>query len=703
MKGTYRGTPWGSAFALFRLAMLVVAVGWSTLSPAQTVTLNLKDADINALIGTVAEVTGTNFIVDPRVKGKITVISSRPMNSDEIYQVFLSILKVHGFAAVPTGEVVKIVPDVNAKQDAIPNVTAESPGQGDEMVTRVIQVDNVSAAQLVPILRPLVPQQGHLAAYPATNMLIMSDRADNVERLVSIIHRIDQESDSEIEVIPLEHASAAEVVRILTTLGRAQSGAAKGAAAGVAGGLEVIADERTNSVLLGGGRADRLRLRVIISHLDTPLERGGNTHVVYLKYAKAVDLVEVLTGVSQGIEQDQKGGKAAAAKPPGTGVNIQADEAANALVITTPPDVFRSLQSVIRQLDIRRAQVHVEALIAEITNSAQAALGIQWQSTQNTDNKGAIGGTNFSIPGVPSIGAVATDPLSNVGRGLTVGVIDGTRTILGTEILNLGALITAVAGDTNNNILATPNLVTLDNQEAEIVVAQNIPFVTGQFTNTGAAQGSVNPFQTIERQDVGLTLKIKPQINEGDAIQMEIEQEVSNVSPTQVPGASDIVTVVRNISTTVLVQDHQMVVLGGLIDDQTQENVEKVPFLGDLPFLGNLFKARSTQKVQRNLMVFIQPSIIRDAATETEIASGKYNFIRARQQAGKKKGIDLMPRHEVADLPPYPTLVESPGLSPEAVPSAPEDTPEPKAPKDKGGPATAPQRTETYPAVPEPY
>ena len=703
MKGTHRGTRRGDGFRVFRLALLVLVVGWSTLLPAQTVTLNLKDADISALIGTVAEVTDTNFIVDPRVKGKITVISSRPMNSDEIYQVFLSILKVHGFAAVPTGEVVKIVPDVNAKQDAIPNATAESPGQGDEMVTRVVQVDNVSAAQLVPILRPLVPQQGHLAAYPATNMLILSDRADNVDRLVSIIRRIDQESDSEIEVIPLEHASATEVVRILTTLGRSQPAAAKGAAAGVAGGPVLIADERTNSVLLGGGRAERLRLRVIISHLDTPLERGGNTRVVYLKYAKAQDLVDVLTGVSQGIEQEQKGAKAAA-KAAALNINIQADEAANALVITAPPDVFRSLQTVIRQLDIRRAQVHVEALIAEITNSAQAALGIQWQSTQNTDNKGAIGGTNFSIPGVPSIGSVATDPLSNVGRGLTVGLIDGTRTILGTEILNLGALITAVAGDTNNNILATPNLVTLDNQEAEIVVAQNIPFVTGQFTNTGAAQGSVNPFQTIERQDVGLTLKIKPQINEGDAIQLEIEQEVSNVSPTQVPGASDIVTVVRNINTTVLVQDHQMVVLGGLIDDQTQENIEKVPFLGDLPFLGNLFKARSTSKIKRNLMVFIQPSIIRDAATETEIAAGKYNFIRARQQAGKKKGIDLMPKHEVADLPPYPSLVESPGLTPQALPPSPKDTDKPAAAaKEKDVPAAAPKSPKTFPSVPEPY
>lgn len=679
MKRIQGWAPGGALFTLRGVATLLLVLCWSVAAFAQTVTLNLKDADISALIGTVAEVTGTNFIVDPRVKGKVTVISSRPMNSDEIYEVFLSILKVHGFAAVPSGEVVKIVPDVNAKQDSIPTLTGDSTAGGDQMVTRVVQIDNVSAAQLVPILRPLVPQQGHLAAYPATNMLILSDRASNVDRLVSIIRRIDQESDAEIEVIPLQHASAAEVVRILNTLTRSQPAAAgKGAGQIGGGGPVLMADERTNSVLVGGGRAERLRLRALISHLDTPLDRGGNTHVVYLKYAKAKDLIDVLTGVSKGIEEDQQGGKAAAAKaaPQVASVNIQADEAANALVITAPPDVYRSLQSVIRQLDIRRAQVHVEALIAEITDNSQAALGVQWQSTQNTDNKGAIGGTNFNIPGVSSIAAIAADPVGSVGTGLTVGLIDGTTTILGTEILNLGALVTAVAGDTNNNILATPNLVTLDNQEAEIVVAQNIPFVTGQFTNTGAAQGSVNPFQTIERQDVGLTLKIKPQINEGDAIQMEIEQEVSNVSPVQVPGASDIVTVVRSINTTVLVQDHQMVVLGGLIDDQTQENVEKVPFLGDLPLLGNLFKARSTSKAKRNLMVFIQPTIIRDAATTTEIAQGKYNFIRARQQDSRKKGMDLMPKHEVADLPPYPTLIESSGLT--------TDTPVPAEPFSEG-------------------
>ncbi|MGB5305820.1 MAG: secretin N-terminal domain-containing protein, partial [Gammaproteobacteria bacterium] len=320
---------------------------------AETVTLNLKDADISALITTVAEVTDRNFIVDPRVKGKVTVISTRPMDSEEVYQVFLSILKVHGFAAVPSGEVIKIVPDVNAKQDAIPTASDKSPGRGDQMVTRVIQVDNVAAAQLVPILRPLVPQQGHLAAYPNTNVLIISDRANNVERLLSIVRRIDQVSDSEIEIIPLQHAAAAEVVRVLTSLTRARPAASKGQAA-ASGGQVLVADERTNSVLLGGDRATRLRMRAIISHLDTPLDAGGNTDVIYLRYAEATALVETLMGVGKIEEQQDAAGKARTSR---SEFAIQADEATNALVITAPPDIMRSLKRVISQLDVRRAQV----------------------------------------------------------------------------------------------------------------------------------------------------------------------------------------------------------------------------------------------------------------------------------------------------------------------------------------------------------
>jgi general secretion pathway protein D len=336
--------------------LLLASLLWLThagLVSAETVTLNLKDADISALISTVAEVTDRNFIIDPRVKGKVTVVSTRPMDSDEVYQVFLSILKVHGFAAVPSGEVIKIVPDVNAKQDGIPTIGDDSAVRGDEMVTRVVGVDNVAAAQLVPILRPLVPQQGHLAAYPATNVLIISDRAGNVDRLVSIIRRIDQVSDSEIEVIPLQHASATEVVRVLTSLERAAPGGvtAKGKGAAAAGGPVLVADERTNSVLLGGDRANRLRLRAIISHLDTPLDAGGNTDVVYLKYAEATEIVDVLMGVGQVEERGAaaaKGGKAAPASTRGQ-FDIQADEATNSLVISAPPDIMRTLKRVIDQ------------------------------------------------------------------------------------------------------------------------------------------------------------------------------------------------------------------------------------------------------------------------------------------------------------------------------------------------------------------
>ncbi|RMG28249.1 MAG: type II secretion system protein GspD [Gammaproteobacteria bacterium] len=608
---------------------------------AAEITLNLKEADIATLISTVADVTGKNFVVDPRVRGKVTVISSRPMDTDEVYQVFLSILRVHGFAAVPSGHVIKIVPDVNAKQDSIPTVPGGTPAAGDQMVTRVVPVHHVTAAQLVPILRPLVPQQGHLAAYPATNVLIISDRAANVKRLVEIIRRIDVEDNSEIEVIPLQHASAAEVVRILNSLRRPRPGQPA-----QAGGPVIVADERTNSVLLGGDRARRLQLRALISHLDTPLEEGGNTHVVYLKYAKAEDLVKVLTGVSSSIAEAQK----KKAGPRGGKVSIQADAAANALVINAPPDVFRSLQNVIRQLDIRRAQVLIEAVIAEISFDRAMELGIQWRATTDTSRSGVIGGTNFD--NTTSINAAAANPLA-VGNGFSIGYFEGTSTLLGNEILNLGALVKMLANDSNTNILSTPSLVTLDNEEAEIVVAKNVPFITGQFTNTGANQGATNPFQTIQRQDVGLKLKVTPQINEGDSIKLEIRQENSSISETGVAGASDIVTNKRSIHTSVMVHDGHVVVLGGLISDQLSESVQKVPLLGDLPLLGNLFKSRRTTKTKRDLMVFLRPVILRDAATETRISGDKYNFMRALQLRERARGINLLPDESAPLLPEF--------------------------------------------------
>lgn len=619
---------------------------------AQTVTLNLKDADINALIGTVAEVTGKNFIVDPRVKGKVTVISSRAMNADEVYQVFLSILKVHGFAVVPSGEVMKIVPDVSAKQDSIPNVSDETPGRGDEMVTRVIQVDNVAAAQLVPILRPLVPQQGHLAAYPQTNVLIISDRAENVARLVDIIRRVDKVSDSEVEVIRLEHASAAEVVRILNAISRTQPAAGKAPGAGT---QALVADERTNSVLLGGDRADRLRLRAIISHLDTPLERDGNTKVIYLKYAKAADIVETLRGVgkTQGEEAQAKTAATAIEKQ----LDIQADEATNSLVITAPPALMRSLESVIRQLDIRRAQVLVDAIIAEVAERKVRELGVQWVVFDRSAQTAPIGGTNFNNVGTNLVD-IAQGVIDQQLVGLTPGLAFGVGK-LGSDSLNFAAVLQALAGDGDTNILSTPSLLTLDNEEAEIIVGQNVPFVTGSFTNTGAATGSVDPFQTIQREDVGITLRIKPQINEGNAMVMQVEQEVSSISSSG--QASDIITDKRSIKTNILAEDGQVIVLGGLIEDRVRESEQKVPFLGDLPLLGYLFRAKQTNKDKVNLMVFLHPTILRDAGTADRYTSSKYNFVRGLQMdTHGAESLPLMPGEYGPQLPEMRELLELP-------------------------------------------
>ena len=653
------------AFKINILMLVWLVVGLP--AQAETVTLNLKDADIGALISTVSEVTDRNFIVDPRVKGKVTVISARPMDSEEVYQVFLSILKVHGFAAVPSGEVIKIVPDVNAKQDGIPTVSDSAPGRGDQMVTRVVQVDNVAAAQLVPILRPLVPQQGHLAAYPTTNVLIISDRASNVERLLTIIRRIDQVSDSEIEVITLQHASATEVVRVLNSLSRAGPGAGKAPAA--ASRQVLVADERTNSVLLGGDRSTRLRMRAIISHLDTPLDAGGNTDVVYLRYAEATEIVDTLLGVGKIEEQEKtQQGKGTTARSTRGSFDIQADEATNALVITAPPDIMRTLKRVISQLDIRRAQVLVEAIIAEVGEDTARDLGVQWIFAGDTSsNRGPVGVINFSNSGSP-ISDIANAAISADTGGTVPTLLDGTLVgfgRFGSNSFNYAAVVNALASDTNTNILSTPTLVTLDNEEAEIVIGENVPFVTGSFTSTGAGDSASNPFQTIQREDVGLTLKIKPQINEGDAMRLEIEQEVSSIADS-VAGAADIVTNKRSIKTSVMVDDGQVVVLGGLIEETINESVQKVPLLGDIPYLGALFRSKTSDVRKTNLMVFIHPVILRDASTMNNYTNAKYNDIRVIQMEQNNDGVNMLPGKQQPVLPNIQdyTIMPGPGTMP---------------------------------------
>ncbi|MGM0593461.1 MAG: type II secretion system secretin GspD [Pseudomonadota bacterium] len=640
-------------FVLLVAAVVAVAALFWQPASAESMTLNLRDADIASVIGTISEMTGENFIVDPRVKGRVTVISSRPMEADELYQVFLSILNVHGFAAIPAGDATKIVPAVGAKQDALPL----GGGEGDESVTRLIQVENTEAAQLVPVMRPLLPQEAHLAAYTPTNVLIVSSSAANVKKIVNMVRRIDQAKDADIELVPLEHASATELERILGALQQAQGGKRGD---GSSGGVQITADERTNSLILSGEKSARQNIKRVIRRLDIPTDAGGNTRVIYLHYAKASELAQVLSGVGESLAAEGKGGGQAAATRQGKTFTIQADESSNSLVINAPPELMRDLEAVVRKLDVRRAQVMVKAVIAELSTDTVRELGVQWGYDGSGQGE-PVGLIDFdgTVAGIATAMEGGTPPptLDGITMGLGKTLSSGAR---------FGALVRALGGDASNNILSTPTLVTLDNEEAEITVGQNVPFVTGSYTSTGNGSNPSNPFQTIQREDVGLTLKIKPQINEGNAVRMEVSQEVSSLSGSS-SGARDLVTNKRALKTTVMVDDGQVLVLGGLLDDQLNETEQKVPLLGDIPVLGWLFRYQSTQKVKRDLMVFLHPRILRDGKHSNALSSGKYSYIRATQLSMRDDGVRMMKDETAPVLPEMEQFLELPPPYEEAV------------------------------------
>jgi len=624
-----------------------------------TITPAFRDADLTQIIEAVSQITGKTFIVDPRVRAQVTILSSTPMSPDAFYETFLSILQVHGFVAVPAGNSIKIIPDANARQlpgqEDLPNRVN---GNSDEFITQVIAVRNVSAAQLVPVLRPLIPQYGHLVAYPASNMLIISDRASNVSRMMRIIQRIDQGGDEEIDIIRLENASAAEIVRVVNALNQAPGQQQEAASTSA----RLVADDRTNSVLISGEKAARLRLKTLVTHLDTPLETGGDTRVRYLNYADAEQIAGKLKEQVTGITQAAPGQPGAAAGPQAAAdrsTTIWADKQTNALVVTAPPKIMRSIMSVVDKLDIRRLQVLVEAILVDISESKSAELGVNW-AVGNTDSDSTvpIGTFNQTVGGssIGSIAAAISDP-SNIDpsllpSGLTLGA--GRFLDAGT---NFALLLRALRGDSHTNILQTPSIITLDNEEAEIKVAQEVPFLTGSFTNTGAAnaQGQVNPFQTIQREEVGTILKITPQINEGDAVMLKIEQEDSSVAQgTQ--GAVDLITNKRTVTTTVLVDDGGVVVLGGLITDTAREGENRVPILGSIPLIGELFKTRSGAKEKRNLMLFIRPTIIRDGAQAAVETNAKYNVVRNQQLQRRHGKVTLLPGERQPLLPPIEEL-----------------------------------------------
>jgi len=673
-----------AGIGLFFLIVTLAALPVPVLRAQQaTITPNYKDADIRQVIEAVGEVTGKNFILDPRVKAQVTMLSAAPMTPDAFYEAFLSILSVYGFVAVPSGDVVKILPDANARQ--VPGAEGE-PGGGrpDDIVTRVLSVQNVAAAQLVPILRPLIPQYGHLAAHPPSNLLIISDRASNVDRMMKIVARIDQAADQDYEVIRLEHASATEIVKIVGALNQG----AQQAEGGGGPRITVVADERTNSVLVTGDKNDRLRYRALITHLDTPLEEGGDTQVRYLRYTDAVDLATKLQSQYSGT-----GAQAAAAKdaaPPAQrgDVSIWADESTNALIITAPPKTMKSMMAVIDKLDIRRAQVLVEAILVEVSSDKAAELGVTW-AVGDADLDNVAGLTKFdNTTGVTGIaGAIlgagdgtdgTTAAAANlIGNGLSMGV--GRLSSGG---LSFVALIEALESDGSSNIIGTPVLVTLDNEEAEIQVGQEVPFVTGQYTDTGATGGggsSVNPFQTIQREQVGLTLKITPQINEGDAVRLKVEQEISSLLPSA--QAVDLITSNRSINTSVIVEDRGTLVLGGLIQDQITERQQRVPILGRIPLIGALFRSDTTSKQKTNLMVFIKPTILRDNVQAAFETNAKYNYIRDEQLAIKPSNPRLMPLTQRSTLPPLEQATPAPALPgqpPSEAPASPQSmAPEP--------------------------
>ncbi|HSM30882.1 MAG TPA: type II secretion system secretin GspD [Woeseiaceae bacterium] len=632
------------------IAMLALVIVPITLLAQQvTITPNYKEADIRQIVEAVSAVTNRNFIIDPRVNAKVTMLSKTPMTPDAFYEAFLAILEVHQLAAMQSGEIIKIIPNATARQYGSPMGAGRAAGD-DDIVTQVIQVENVGAAQLVPILRPLIPQFGHLAAHPGSNMLIISDRAGNVARMISIIRRIDLSSEDDIEVVPLQHASSSEIVRVLTAL--TQQPRADGAPVSTS----LVADARTNSVLIGGDRADRLRLRTLIAHLDTPLEDGGDTQVRYLRYADAEELATKLQQHFQGQVAAAQGAAGAAPAAARNGeVSVWADTQTNAIVVNAPPKMMRSLMQIVDKLDIRRAQVLVEAIVVEVIADKTAELGITW-AVEGSASTTPIGVTNFpsSGPGVVQLGGAfagggdtPVDPGSLIGAGVTVGV--GRLSDTG---VSFAAILRALEGDADTNIISTPSIVTTDNEEASINVGQEVPFVTGSFTNTGGNVGSVNPFQTIQREQIGVKLTITPQINEGNSLLLEIAQEISSIAQS-VEGATDLITNQRIVETTVIVDDGQILVLGGLLEDTLRESEQRVPILGSIPFLGALFRAQSTDKVKTNLLVFIRPKILRDAASIATETNAKYNLIKDVLDKTNERGINLMPGEESFTLPPF--------------------------------------------------
>ena len=646
----------------------------------EPITLNFVNAEIDAVARTMATITGRNVVVDPRVKGVMTLITERAVTPSVAYNQFLATLRLQGFTVVEAGGLDKVIPEADAKlQSATVTVgTAATVPAGNQIITQIFRLNYESANNLVAILRPLISPNNTINVNPGNNSLVITDYADNLRRLGRIIAAMDVANATDIEIIPLKHAIAADLAPLVLRLMESAPGAAGGVPGQAPDGsfrTTLLAESRSNSLILRAANPARVALvKSLVEQLDRSVDTAangasGNIYVVYLKNAEATKLAVTLraalsaeatrassapsTPTPAGIATAAASQALAQSAQPSTGGQIQADPSTNSLIITASAPQYRQIRAVIDRLDVRRAQVYVESLIAEVNADKAAEFGIQWQGPLGQNGDAAIGllGTNFRIGGQNIISLAAGAGTVAPSAGLNLGVVNRTTGAGGNGIYVLGFLARFLQANGDGNILSTPNLLTLDNEEAKIVIGQNVPFVTGQFTNAGGNSNTVNPFQTIERKDVGITLKVKPQISENGTVRLTISQEVSTVQASTINAATGPTTNKRSIDTNVLVQDGSIVVLGGLLSDEYSGNQEKVPGLGDLPLFGNLFKSESRSRKKTNLMVFLRPVVVRDTSSSDALSVDRYDLMRSTQQAAQPEPNVMVPVNEAPVLP----------------------------------------------------
>lgn len=646
-----------------KIALLLVGISLSgSLFAQQTWTPNFEDSDIQKVIKFMAEATGKTIIIDPKVRGPVKLINNRPLNSEELYSMFLSVLDVHGYTAIESGNVVRVVPNRDARSLPVPNQN-EVTQVDDTYITQVVQLKNISAAKVLPTLRPLVPQHGHISAYDASNALIITDTRANIIRLNEIIAKIDQSAVVGTELIELRYAQATEVVAVITQLEKPDPNRGT-----TTSPVLVVADKRINGVIINGDDLQRQRVKMLIDSMDRPQTKNSNFRVVYLRYARAEEVAKVLTGMVQTFTQS---GAGEAGAPTNVIANVQSDEATNSVLITADSDTMESLLAVVDSLDIRRAQVLVEAIIVEVSGDAGRELGVQWMY-RDADN--GFGSSSQGDLDWGSLGATALDAtdagLARLASGLSAlaGQTFGVgRVGNGTDFLGI---IRLLQSNSANNILSTPNLLTTDNNTATIKVGQEVPIATGSYSGLGTSGGGqTNPFNTFDRKDVGIMLEVTPHVNEGDTVVLDIKQEVSDiVNQNSIQG---VVTNKRELETQILVADGQTVVLGGLIKDDVQTSETRVPVLGSLPILGHAFRSQSSRAVKTNLLVFIRATVIRDDQLLTGATAEKYRFIRDEQLAHRRNRGILLNSRSVPVIPDWDTIntprsVTEPAVEPDS-------------------------------------